>query len=233
MSKKEKDKDQSLELQTADYIASALKAALGAVPYAGSLLIELVGTVIPNQRIDRLVKFAKSFNNRLSKLEQEFVQSQLKEQSFSDLLEEGLRQAARSLSNERREYIASLITNSLASKDITYQESKHLLRILDELNDIEIIWLRFYLVPTISGDKEFREKHKEVLQPVSRTVSAPQPVHDKGTLQDSYKEHLAQLGLLEKIYGSKLDSRTGGMKLKNYQITSLGKLLLREIGFTS
>lgn len=233
MSQKEKDKEQSLELQTVDYIASALKAALGAVPCAGSLLIELVGTVIPNQRIERIVKLAKALEYRLAQLEQNFVKSQLHDETFTDLVEEGLRQAAHSLSDKRREYIASLISNSLTSEDIEYKESKHLLKILDEMNDIEIIWLRFYLVSTMGGDKEFRDKHKEIIQPVSRAMGVPQPVHDKGTLQDSYKEHLAQLGLLEKIYKSQLDSRKGGLKLEYYQLAPLGRLLLREIGLTS
>lgn len=217
MQEKEHDKEQSLELHKTDYVASAAKAALGAVPFAGSLLVELAGTVIPNQRIDRIVKFAKILGQRLDRVEQDFVKSQLQNEAFTDLVEEGLRQASRSLSDERREYIASLISNSLSSEDMQYQESKHLLNVLGELGDIEIIWLRFYLVPTMGGDKEFRDKHKEILQPVSRTMSASQAVRDKGTLQDSYKGHLAQLGLLNR-------------ENNNYKITSLGRFLLREIG---
>ena len=39
-SKEEKGKNE-LDKNTADYVASAAKAALGAVPFAGSLLIEI------------------------------------------------------------------------------------------------------------------------------------------------------------------------------------------------
>ncbi len=206
-----------LEMQKVDYVASAAKAALGAVPFAGSLLAELAGTIIPNQRIDRIVSFAAALETRISIIEQNFTRAQLKDESFTDLLEEGLRQASRSLTDERREYIAALISNSLTSKDIQYYESKHLLKLLDELNDIEIIWLLSYLVSRMDGDNEFREKHKEILKPVSRVTSSSQSVRDKGTLQDSYKNHLARLGLLEK------DN-------KNYKLAPLGRLLLREIG---
>jgi oligoendopeptidase F len=212
------DVDKSLAVQTTDYVVSAAKAALGAVPFAGSLLSELAGTIVPNQRIDRIVKIAKVFDQRLAKLEQQFVLSELRNEEFSDLLEEGLRQAAHSLSEERREYISSLISSSLSSEDIAYQESKHLLRILDEINDVEIIWLRFFLHPIMGGDEEFRSKHKEVLKPISRVMGASQTVLDKGTLQESYKEHLIQLNLLER-------------KDKSFRLTSLGRLLLREIGF--
>ena len=40
-----------------DYVVTAAKAALGAVPLAGSLLAELAGSIIPNQRIERIVAF--------------------------------------------------------------------------------------------------------------------------------------------------------------------------------
>lgn len=97
-----------LDMQKVDYVASAAKAALGAVPFAGSLLIELAGTVIPKQRIDRIVNFAKALETRISKIEQEFVRAQLKDESFTDLMEEGLREAARSSTDARREYIRRL-----------------------------------------------------------------------------------------------------------------------------
>lgn len=194
MTNNDEKKSESLELQTTDYVASAAKAALGAVPFAGSLLAELAGTVIPNQRIDRIVKFAKTLETRMCRIEQDFIKAQLKDESFTDLMEEGLRQAARSLTDERREYIAALISNSLSSQDIRYHESKHLLKLLDELNDVEVIWLRFYLVSVMNGDNEFREKHREILKSVTKVMSAPQSVRDKGTLQDSYKDHLARLG---------------------------------------
>lgn len=216
MTNNDDKKSESLELQTTDYVASAAKAALGAVPFAGSLFAELAGTVIPNQRVDRIVKFAKALETRMCRIEQDFIKAQLKDESFTDLMEEGLRQAARSLTDERRENIAALISNSLSSTDIEYHESKHLLKILEELNDIEIIWLRFYLTPTIGGDNEFRDKHKEILNPVTRVMGAPQSVRDKGTIQDSYKEHLVRLGLLEKAD-------------KSYKLAALGRLLLREI----
>jgi len=223
-----------------DYVTSAIKGTLGAVPFAGSLLAELAGTVIPNQRLDRIVKFAEILESKLSNLEQEFVRSQLTNENFSDLLEEGTRQAARSLSDERREYIASLITDSLSQKDIEYIESKHLLRILSELNDIEVIWLRFYLEPTMGGDEEFREKHESILTPIMATLSDPPSVVEKEALQDSYKEHLSQLGLLQPQYKTDMQTHqpefnrfSGGLEINGYQITSLGRLLLKQIGLSN
>ena len=228
-----------LDNKPVDYVTSAIKGFLGIVPFAGSLLAELAGTVIPNQRLDRITKFAETLERKLSGLEQDFIRSQLKNENFSDLLEEGARQAARSLSDERRDYIANLITNSLSQQDIEYIESKHLLRILGELNDIEVVWLRFYLEPVMNGDNEFRERHSSILTPIMATMSDPPSAIEKEALQDSYKEHLSRLGLLRPRY--KTDSKThlpdfdkftGEQEVRGYQITSLGRLLLKQIGLS-
>lgn len=228
----------TLKPQLIDYVALAAKGALGAIPYAGSLLAEIAGTIIPNQRIDRIVKFAEILAKKLSELEQSFVETQIKNEEFTDLVEEGIRQTARSLSDDRREYIASVLINSLSPDDIQYQESKHLLRILGEINDVEVIWLRNYAVATLGGDEEFRKKHGAILEPVRASLGSTQDVLDKYALQESYKKHLTQLGLLsEKL---DVDSKTKQpiydqhlnlFKTRGHGITPLGTLLLREIGF--
>jgi len=70
------------------------------------------------------------------------------------------------------------------------------MQILQELNDVEIIWLLFFLHPTIGGDKEFREKHKDILKSVHAHIGVSQDILDKDALQRSYKEHLERLGLI-------------------------------------
>lgn len=228
-----------LEPERSDYVASAAKSVLGAIPFVGSLLVELAGTIVPNQRVDRIARFAATLEQRLSQVEGEFVQAQVNNDEFTDLIEEALRQAARSTTDERREYIAALIANSLSPEQVAFQESKHLLRILGDISDIEVIWLRFYLHPTMDGDEEFREKHRNVLEAVGAPMGSPQPELDKETLRDSYREHLARLGLLNPRYRTdtrtkqpKFDSRTGAQEIAGYQLTPLGRLLLRQIGLT-
>lgn len=230
----------NVQSDTADYVATAAKAVLGMVPFAGSLLAELAGSIIPNQRIDRLAKFAQELEERLSRLDREHVRDQLNDEHFTDLMEEGARQAARSVSDDRREYLSALIANGISSEAVAYVDSKHLLTMLGELNDIEVIWLRFYLDPTMGGDAEFREMHKDILKPVRPYIGGDQTTVDKSAVQQSYKEHLASLGLLKRRYETDsktkqpvLDTSTGGQKVIGYEITSLGRLLLRQIGLAS
>jgi hypothetical protein len=230
------EKPKDLAPNSVDYVVFTAKASLGLVPFAGSLLAELAGTLIPNQRIDRLTKFATALEEKLTKVEQDFIRSQLSNENFTDLVEEGLRQAARSLTDTRREYIASLIANSLSSQDIEYIESKHLLQLLGEINDIEVIWLRFYLNPTNSRDREYREKHKDVLRPVDAHMGSEQRELDKATLQESYRDHLVRLDLLAPRYRidrktglPEFDAHSGRMKIQSYELTPLGTLLMQHL----
>jgi hypothetical protein len=228
----------ALAKSKADYVALVSKATLGAVPIVGSLLSELAGTIIPNQRIDRLTKFAKELEQRLGKIEEAAFRSHLMSEDFTDLLEEGLHQAARSTSDDRRHHIAGVIANSITSEDISFIESKHLLRVLGEINDIEVIWLRSYLNTRPGRDEDFQEKHKDILASVRVPLGSPQAVVDKDTLQISYKEHLCQLDLLRQRHeidsNTQLpvfDKRSGHPKVSGYEITRLGRFLLRQIEF--
>jgi outer membrane murein-binding lipoprotein Lpp len=127
------DDSPPLRMQTNGCGSAAVKSLVGAVPFAGSLLVEIAGIVIPNQRLDRVATFAQHLESKLRTLEQSFVRSQLTNENFTDLMEEGLRQAARSLSDERREHIATLISKSLDPSGMSYAESRHFLRVLGEI----------------------------------------------------------------------------------------------------
>ena len=210
---------------------STIKSIVGIAPFIGPTLQEIFDIIIPNQRLDRLSKFAIELDNRLSDIEKEQINLKMQQESFIDLIEEATIQSTRALSNERISYITSIIKSSLTKDEISNIENKHLLNLLKELNDIEIIWLRFYLVPTIGGDKEFRKKHKDILEQITPTTSSSSEELEKVAIHKSYKEHLSILGLLEKKIKIK-NGNTNEFETKGYEITSLGKLLLKQIGFT-
>lgn len=224
-----------------DLVAGLTKASASLLhPFLGPYLAELVGMAIPNQRVDRIIRFVAELDKRLESLEKEYLVEQAKNINFTDLLEEGLRQAAQSLTEERREYIASLVAKGISSTEIEYQESKHLLKILGDVNDVEILWLRLYFNTEWGSDEEFREKHANVFSSASRAMGQEQIVYDKAAIDDSYKEHLARIGLLSKKL--KVDEKTGlpiidrwsgEIEVSSYQITQLGRLILRRIGLVA
>ena len=139
-------------------------------------------------------------------VEESKLRSYLTNENFTDAVEESLRQAARSTSDERRSYIASLLTNGIDNDEINFIGIKHLLRLLGEINDIEIIWLRSYMDPSLNADKEFRKRHAEILYPVAAFSGSIQEELDQETLQESYKLHLERLGFLRSKI--KFDTKT-------------------------
>ncbi len=233
----EEQKLSQLNAQISDYAAMVLRGVLGPIPLVGSMAAELIGSIVPNQRSDRIAKFCQVLEIRLASLEQDFVRQQLTNENFTDLFEEGLRQAAHSLSDERREYIANLIANSISLDNLEYIEARHLLRILGEVNDIEVIWLRFFLYPMLKGDEAFRRKHKAILEPVVATMTSTPEERDRAALQDSYIDRLTQLGLLEVVFKTdpktrtpQYDAFTGGQRVERHSLSALGRLLLKYVG---
>ncbi|HCE91634.1 MAG: hypothetical protein A2Z90_20400 [Burkholderiales bacterium GWA2_64_37] len=219
-----------------DYVTAGAKAVLGMVPFAGSLLAEIAGSVIPKQRVDRIADFAARLEARLSHLERDRVSEAVTDEEFTDLTEEALRQASRATTLERREYLARLLASSLSPEAISYSETKHLMRLLGELNDVEVIWLRFFAVPTFGGDEEFRELHADVLEPRHAYIGSSTKEAEAGAIQESYTEHLVRLGLVdEQIQKDRegkpeFDRFSGDFKVSYRHTSTLGSLLLRHIG---
>lgn len=126
-----------------------------------------------------------------------------------------------------------MIANGLSTKDIEFVETKHLLKILGEINDVEILWLRSFSFRTAAEKIEFQEKHKSALEKIYAINYAPLGTRDKEALQQSYQQHLARLGLLVTIFEIDHDFLVPRAdKVQGYEITHLGKLLLRFMGFS-
>ena len=79
---------ENLERNNQDLIAIVGKSIVGVIPIIGPLLSEIVGTVIPNQRIDRLIKYVNVLNDKLSHIPEEIINSIKTDESFIDLIEE-------------------------------------------------------------------------------------------------------------------------------------------------
>ncbi|MFW1969590.1 hypothetical protein ACG95P_21380, partial [Acinetobacter guillouiae] len=157
------EKDNNLNASFLDHRVATYKAIAGLIPGVGSILSEVVGAIIPDQRMDRLVKYIKILDTKVQKINSDLLEIAKQNELAIDLIEEGFVQASRSLSNERREYIANVVANGISDEEKNYADSKYILKLLGELNDQEVIWLRFFLHPTFDGDEEFRQQHQNVI----------------------------------------------------------------------
>jgi hypothetical protein len=219
-----------------DYLVSTLKGAFGSVPVVGSFLTELIGATVPKQRVDRIADFATKLESKIQSLTESEIRSKLVDENFTDLLEETVVHVARAVTGERREYLANLLSSGLSEERITFIESKRLLKVLAELNDLEIIWLRNHLSSFMHKDA-FRETHAKALEPIVLTMQSDQSEIEKHALQKNYLQHLAALNLLtrklvvdQKTNQPVFDKNTRELKVGSYEITSLGRLLLKQIG---
>lgn len=213
------------------------KGALGALPYIGPLIAEIVGTIIPNQRLDRIAEFLQILDAEVHSLQAEMLHVKMQTEEFIDLFEDAVVQACRSLGSVRKRHIASLLKNSLSRDDLSHIEQKKLLAILGELNDVEIIILTAQsLSATPNAARSFRELHGPVFEPIILTQESSEEEVSRAAVHRTYREHLRQLGLLRPKFRKpkkgelpEFDPETGMMKVQSYHITSLGRLLITYI----
>jgi hypothetical protein len=235
-----------LSVSASDTLASIIKGALGAVPFVGSLIAEFAGNVIPNQRLDRVVKFATILEQRLNETEKLAFRANLTNENFTDLIEESLKQATKAASDERLKFIASVIANGLSQAQIDLLEPKTFLKILGELSDTEIIWLCSYSRQH-RHSREFEDKHKDILSDAGRFYGAPKHLQNRQVLLDNYDAHLLNLGLLAKRIST--EKKHIGFELPQIElpefdrfnrdfkfetnISKLGEMFLAHIGIIS
>ena len=220
-----------------DIAAIIGKGLLGAIPFVGPLAAEIVGAVIPNQRIDRIESLLKLLESKIPEADRVKVEQNIYSPESIDLIEDGFIQASRALSEERKEYIASLLKNSLTEDEVKHIEYKRLLSILGELNDLEVLILKSQTMYRSQPEyQEFWKKHESALTPPIAHMGSSQEEIDKHTIYQTHKLHLANLGLLKPRFKKpkrgelpEFDDKTGMIKAQGYDITGLGRLLLRSI----
>jgi hypothetical protein len=59
--------DSDIDDNRIDHAVALTKGVLGAAPFVGGALVELIGSVVPNQRLDRITAFLKELDKRLKK----------------------------------------------------------------------------------------------------------------------------------------------------------------------
>lgn len=216
-----------------DRMAGLVKALMQIVPGFGSVAAEIFGLVIPNQRIDRIEAFLLDLARRLPP-DEDNLRTMLTEPEDVDLFEEGVIHAGRALSQERKEYIASIVETGITGDQATKIRSKRMLRLLELLDDEQIILLaghQFEIARTL----EFSNRHGNVKAGPFVSLGAPKRDKDAMLSRKLALHQLTQLGLLEETIIFEGDGKTprlagGRPDVRGHDITPMGTLLLEAIG---
>jgi len=215
-----------------DWGALATRGVLGAVPWVGGLLGELINELIPNLRQDRIVCLLNLFSEKIKKLDEDLIRLKLHDPYNIDLFEDACFQTIRALSNERINYIANALTHSLTNEQLEYSQKKKLISLLGKINDSEVIILFYYQAFLEGAQKEYLEKHKNILFIPPATHSSPPEEIEREIIHNSYKDHLVQIGLLRDYFPfvkrnqiPEFDNHTGKFKGGRKDITPLGRAL--------
>ena len=206
-----------------DYSVALLKGGLGVIPYVGSVIVELLNVTIPDNRIDRLEKLLILLASKGLDLESERMRKKILESpEIADIFEDVIHQTVKTLSEERLQYFASIIEQSLQEEQVKYNHTKRLLSILNEINDVEVIILQSYDLNHLK-DNSFKEKHSNIFQYEFVSRDSSQEEKEENAMFKNYTNHLINLGLIG-LTNSHFDNNS------SLALTTLGAMLLKKIG---
>jgi len=219
-----------------DRLVALGKGAIGAIPYAGSILAEIVTQFIPVQRMERLEEYCRRLEERLSRLEAGDLNERMKDPERIDLFEEGAIQSARASSAERRAYIARIVAEGLTGDQQAAIDARRILKLLAEVDDDQIVILTSHLSRHLH-DEKFYERHRSVLESVGAHMGSDPDEVRRETMYELARADLVRLGLLQTQYRQvkkgeipEFDPRTGTMKGGRRTLSPLGHLLLVHLG---
>ncbi|WP_162801437.1 hypothetical protein [Azospirillum brasilense] len=121
-----------------DAVARTLNVAAGLIPCIGPMVQIALNETIPNARIERIETYLRYLSERIDEIR---LESALNRPEGLDLFEEGIWQAVRALSDDRKQRIATLVAYGLSAEEARGRRIRHFLRILNQLDDAEIFIL--------------------------------------------------------------------------------------------
>jgi len=217
------------EFAQEDLLVSGLRVALSAAGPLGAIVGEFLTQFVPAQRLDRLQQFVECLSERLGELESSFRERIHSSPAFAAVVEEAAVSAVRTLSDEHRRDLAWLVANGLSLDEARLLDTQALLRLRDRITDAQVILLMSYgNFKRAMNDPElsaFQSKHPGLFARTPPTMSSSAEERREWSMSEHYRAELETIGLLRDTEGVAKSSRS-----RRYEITTLGKALLAEIG---
>lgn len=220
--------DIDISQNSRDRITALARGGLGAIPFVGSALAELVTEIIPNQRLDRVEKYLLFLTEELDK--RKLTKEEIQNEFSAFLIEEGIFQSARAITDQRRKLIAHSVAEGITQEQKDKLRERKILDRLGELDDDEILILDAH------GDRENSWEKFANIRPAPNVIGASNDVHEQNLFYEAAHEKLERLGLLNFRINVDFDTKLpnfdqfSGRPKGYHTITRLGELILERIG---
>lgn len=224
-----------LDKSRTDVMLDLFISTFGFIPYIGSAMSAMVTSIIPNQRIERLVKFVITLDERMTKNEQQLLKSRVMDESFVDFVDDVLESAIKSAGDERREQLIKILREGLDSNHEKLIDLRRITRTLRDINDVEFVILKSESFLDSNESSKFYKKHSEVLDSQYIYNTANEEDLDKYYIFQGYISNLISLGLLDREFQvsakTTITSSDSKFKIKKsqYGITDFGRLIVKYI----
>lgn len=214
-----------LRYNKTDFITSTLKGVFGIIPFAGPAAQELLGAIIPRQRMDRVVVFIEKLASEFENLQEQYDEliSRMYEPKYSSLFYKSCVYSADSVTPERIDYIKNLFVYGLNQVENEIDKAEALLNLLNKINDTEVVYLRLYYLYKwdVSAARDFQAL--QGIEPIQPNIHGgmSQAEKDSQTSKKIFIDNLLGLGLFETEI-----NKQGKTHIK---CSSVGDLLIRKV----
>lgn len=168
----------------------AIKGITAMIPVLGGTLTSVwsdIEAIQAKRKHERLEEFYLALETEVQKIKEQINESYINQPDFLDVFE----QTARHIINERREekriMFRNILLNSIITKGCSYDKTEKYLRILEQMNNIELLLLKI-----LKNPKVYNEKQGGIIKnPNERQSNAVYRVHY--TLVSEFKKIMSDL----------------------------------------
>jgi len=212
-----------------DRAASVARGVGAIVPHGGRFIGNLIGSIVPGQRINRLESYVAILKGKLEGIGESQERIIASSPEHIDLFEEGAFRAARALTQERIKHFALIVAIGMTKGTSEAIAQKRLLTILSELDEQDIIMLHWRIRIDYLDAGVYADNHPELLKAnwPPATVFSPREDREANALREAIDNKLIRYNLTELV-----EDKTwpGSKSRRTERITELWRLILRTAG---
>ena len=208
----------------AEHGINILKAALAGIPVFGGIFTSLVSDYMPKSKIERLLKFTKTFAEDLDRFKDEIDKTYIKTDEFSYIFEKTFKAIMENYQEEKLAGFRAILVNSLRDKTTKQEEKEFFLSILDNLTAYHFRFLSVFKDPV-----GWNAAHGNRVRGASMTISLNQILRQcfSDLDQDTIKtviDDLFNKGLSSISSDRLMTMQTGGgIEKLNHALTPIGR----------